>query len=194
MAITLNQIRSIVTREVSPAAIEHESIMAWCNDLNMDIGSVLNVPGTTYQIALTTTDFVYPLPTDLKEINRMTLQSDIDADINREIVVQYRIYNGQIEFPLPFPQVGTLNIDYYKFLTYFTDQNDVIDFPDRFVSMYTSYCKMRYYELDSTRQQLSVQVAQANSAAAGQTYLAMRNQAIQNYTFTTPDLTIRPYW
>ncbi|WP_138752762.1 hypothetical protein [Paenibacillus sinopodophylli] len=193
MAVTLGDIRSVVIRETGMTVIEHESIINWCNDANMDIGVALNVPATTFQIALTTTDLSYALPVDAKEINRLWLESDIDAGINRDLSVNYRIYNGLIEFPIAFPTLDTLNIDYYKILTYFTTETDVIDFPDRYITIYTSYCKMRYYELFSTQEKLG-QVATLNYDRSAQIYQSTKRQIIQNYSFTNPDLTIKERW
>lgn len=191
MAVTLDDIRSIVTRETGITAIEEESIINWCNDLNVDVGSAINVLGETYQIALTTTDLDYALPEGLKEINRLWLQSDFDNGVNRELKVRYRVYNGRIEFPIPFLAVDTLNIDYYKFLTYFTSGTDVIDLPDRYITLYTSYCKMRYYELQSTISQGS---SLPNYDRSSQAFQMVKRQVIQNYSFTTPDLSVMERW
>lgn len=189
---TLEDIRSIVQRETD--LTEHESIINWCNDANMDFGTVLNVPGTTFSITVNTTDLEYTLPTDLKEINRMWLQSDYDAGTDREIRVPYRIYNGKIKFPTPFSSADTLKIDYYKFLTVFDDISDAIDLPDRFLTIYTTYCFMRYYSLLSTQEKLTQAVAQRNYDRAANAYQMVKNQVIQNYSFTTPDLTVLERW
>ncbi|WP_214629990.1 hypothetical protein [Paenibacillus agaridevorans] len=194
MATTINDIRFAVVRETGSTAIEHESVIQWCNDCNVDIGSVINVPADTFQIPLTTTDMTYALPEDLKEINRLWLESDLEFEINRDLRVNYRIYNGKIEFRVPFRAEDTLNIDYYKFLIRFTEQDDEIDIPDRYASLYVSYCKMRYFELFSTQTNIGLQIAQRNSEFAAQMYNAMRNQIIQYYSFTNPDLVIKERW
>jgi len=189
---TLEDIRSIVQRETG--LTEHELVIQWANDANMDFGTVLNVPGTTSPITVNTTDLEYTLPTDLKEINRLWLQSDYDAGMDREIRVPYRIYNGKIKFPTPFSAADTLNIDYYKFLTHFDDITDSIDFPDRYITVYTAYCFMRYYGLQSTRDKLGQAVAQQNYDRAANAYQMAKNQVIQNYSFTNPDLTVLERW
>lgn len=194
MTVTLDDIRSVVIRETGMTVIDHESIINWCNDANMDFGVALNVPAETFQITLTTTDLEYSLPIDLKEINRMWLQSEFDNGINREITFPYRIYNGKINFPVPFPTEDTLNIDYYKFLTYFDEDLIAIDFPDRYITAYTTYCKMRYYELYSTQQSIGQQVAAQNYERSAQAYQAAKRQVIQNYSFTNPSLSVVERW
>jgi len=193
MAKTLADIRFTVERDTGQ--LENADIVIWCNDCNTDIGTAINVPSATpYQIAITTTDLEYELPPDLKEINRLWLQSDYDAGIDREIRYKYRIYNGHIQFPLPFPIIDTLNIDYYKFLTFFETIDDEIDFADRYVTVYTAYCTMRYYLLPSTQQTLGEAVARRNAERAAGSYQMAKNQVIQGYSFNNPDLAIRERW
>jgi len=189
---TLEDVRDIVQRETG--LTEHESIISWSNDLHMDVGSVLNVPGETYQIELNTTDLDYPLPADLKEINRIWSQRDYDSGVQKNVDFQHRIYNGRLQLPLAWPTLDTLNIDYYKFLRYFESQTDPIEFPDRYITLYTSYCKMRYYELPSTMQAIGDVPARQNFERAAGMYQAMRNQVIQNYSYTNPDLTVKERW
>lgn len=191
---TINDIRFAVVRETGATAIEHESVIQWCNDCNVDIGSVINIPADTFQIPLTTTDMTYSLPEDLKEINRLWLESDLDYEINRSLRINYRIYNGTISFATPFRSEDVLNVDYYKFLTHFEDQEDLIDIPDRYMSLYVSYCKMRYFELFSTQDKITLPIAQRNSEFASQMYQVMRNQVIQYYSFTNPDISIVERW
>lgn len=192
MAKTITDIRFTVERETGQ--LENETVLNWCNDANMDFGTVLNVPGTTYQIALTTTDLDYALPTDLKEINRLWLQSDYDEGIDRELRVRYRIYNGRIYFPVPFPTTDKLNIDYYKFLKTFVLMTDVIDFDDRYMTVYTSYCTMRYYMLSSTQATIGEPTARRNYERSFAAHQNAKNQVIQNYSFTNPDLTVKERW
>lgn len=94
-----------VERETGP--LDNESVINWCNECNIDIGAHINIPAPTYQIALNTTDLDYPLPAYLKQINRLWLQSEYDNGINCDLDVKYRIYNGRIHFPVPFPMVDT---------------------------------------------------------------------------------------
>lgn len=192
MPKTLEDVRNIVQRETG--LTEWESIVNWCNDLHMDVGAVLNVPAPTYQIVLNTTDLDYPLPDDLKEINRFWSQRDYDSGVQKDIEFQYRIYNGRLQLPLAWPVIDTLNMDYYKFLRFFESQTDPIDFPDRYLTLYTAYCKMRYYELPSTIQLIGDVAARQNYEREAAMYQNMRNQVIQNYSYTNPDLVIKERW
>lgn len=190
---TLDAVRFIIQRQTGQP-IEHEQVIIWANDLNMDVGAVINVPGTTYQIAINTTDLTYHLPDDLKQINRMWLQSEYDSGLDRDIKIPYRIYDGTISFPVPFSFTDTLNIDYYKFLTTYNDISDTLDLPDRYVPLYANYCMMRYYELTSTSQQIGAELAIANQQRFAQMYATVKNQVIQNYSFTNPDLSVVERW
>jgi hypothetical protein len=192
MAKTLEDIRFVVEREVG--ILENAIIINWCNDANMDFGTVLNVPAPTHPITLTTTDLEYALPSDLKEINRLWLQSDFESGINRDLRTNYRIYNGKMQFSVPFPSIDTLNVDYYKYLTFFDAMSDVIDFEDRYMTVYTAYCAMRYFMLRSTQEALGESVAQLNYERAAGSYQMAKNQVIQNYSFKNPDLTIKERW
>lgn len=193
MPKTLGDIRFAVERDTG--TLDNADVVIWCNDCNMDIGSVINVPSATpYQISLTTTDLDYALPVDLKEINRLWLQSDFDAGINKELRVKYRIYNGRIYFPIAFPSTDTLNVDYYKFLTTFADVDDEIDFADRYMTVYTAYCTMRYYMLPLTQSTLGEPTARRNHERSFAAYQNAKSQVIQNYGFNNPDLTIRERW
>jgi len=189
----ISDIRSIVERDINDV-LDNDSVLIWCNDANMDFGTVLNVPGTTAQIALDTTSTSYALPSDLKEINRLWLQSEYDNGLNRGITVPYRIYAGNIEFPIPFPFTDTLNIDYYKFLTTFDDIDDLIDFPDRYMTIYTSYCATRYFSLPSTQDRLGELPARRNYERTLNAYTIAKRQVIQNYSFNNPDLSVKERW
>lgn len=193
MAKTLSDIRFVVERDTG--TLDNSDVVIWCNDANMDIGTLINVPSAEpYEISLTTTDIDYALPADLKEINRLWLQSDYDSGINKELRVTYRIYNGRIFFPKAFPMNDTLNIDYYKHLTTFDDIENEIDFDDRYMTIYTAYCAMRYYMLPSTQTTLGEITARNNYERAAATYRMAKNQVVQNYGFSNPDLVIRERW
>jgi hypothetical protein len=193
VAKTLSDIRFVVERETGE--LTDDVVINWCNDLNMDIGSVMNVPSEIpYEITITTTDLDYALPADLKEINRLWMQSDYDSGVDRELRVKYRIYNGRIQFPVPFGSSDTLNVDYYKFLKFFELISDSIDFADRYMTVYTSYCKMRYFMLPSTQTALGEATARRNYERAAGSYQLARNQVIQNYSFNNPDLVVRERW
>lgn len=193
MAKSLSDIRFMVERETG--ALDNSDVIAWCNDANMDFGAALNVPAATpFEITLTTTDLEYDLPDDLKEINRLWLQSDYDSGVNRELSVKYRIYNGKIQFPVPFPTTDTLNVEYYKQLTTFDDIDDTIDIADRFVTIYTAYCVMRYFSLPSTQTTIGEKTARTNYERSFAMYQNAKRQVLQNYSFTNPDLTIKERW
>jgi len=108
--------------------------------------------------------------------------------------VNYRIYNGRIHFPVPFPFTDTLNIDYYKTLKHFTTITDEIDLPDRFMTVYTSYCAMRFYSLPETQEKLTELVARRNFERATAMYQMAKAQAIQNYEFQNPSLAVHERW
>lgn len=189
---TLEEIRAVVEKETGP--LENEWVVNWCNDVNADIETAIFLPAPTYQISINTTDTEYPLPADIKEINRLWLQSEFDNGINREIRVPYRIYNVTISFPRPFPFDDTLNVDYYKFLDRFDDITDSTELPDRFMSLYTSYCVGRYYGLLKIQQELGELQARRNYERAAANYNATKMQVVQAYGFTNPDLSIRERW
>jgi len=192
VAKTLEDVRFFVERETGP--LENQSVINWCNECNIDIGAHINIPAPTYQIALNTTDLDYPLPADLKQINRLWLQSEYDNGINRDLNLNYRIYNGRIHFPVPFPFTDTLNIDYYKTLKHFTTITDEIDLPDRFMTVYTFYCAMRFYSLPETQEKLTELVARRNFERATAMYQMAKAQAIQNYEFQNPSLAVHERW
>lgn len=193
MATTLSDIRFTLQRELQDSTIDNETVIIWCNNANSDFGMNLNVP-TSSTIALTTTDLSYALPSDLKVINRLSFQSDIDNGVDREFQGSYRIYNGQIIFPTYFTQADTLNIDYYSQLTYFTDITDVIDIDDRYNTIYTAYGKMQYYDLPSTLERLGGQLTTRKHQDAQVAYNTIKNAVTQQYSLQNEPTTIQERW
>lgn len=192
MPKNLSDIRWIVERDTG--TLDNESLVNWCNDCNVEIGSSINVPAPTFQIEVNTTDLEYALPTDLKEINKLWLQSDYDGGINRELTRPFRIYSGKIQFPTSFPASDILNVDYYKYLTFFTDIDDEIDLEDQFVTVYTSYCVMRYYSLPDVQDRLGELAARRNFERSERLFFQAKNQVISYYGFQNPDVSVRERW
>lgn len=193
MAILLSDIRFTIQRELQDSTIDNETVIIWCNNASSDFGIKLNIP-TTSTIAVITTDLSYALPTNLKIINRLSFQSDIDNGVDKEFQGPYRIYNGQIIFPSYFTQAETLNVDYYKQMTYFTAITDAIDIDDRYNTIYTSFCKMQYYDLPSTIERLGVQVATRKYQDAQVAYNNMKNTVTQQYALKNEPTTINSRW
>jgi hypothetical protein len=145
MATTLNDIRYNCEEILPQGVLTNEKVIKWCNEAQADFMLRVFVPGSTTQI-LNTTALSYTLsPTTIREIRRLRLQSDLDNKINRPYNPVFSFYNGVFEVPTPFPKADTLLIDFYGFLKIFTKMDDVIDLPDRFKPLYTSYVESQYY-------------------------------------------------
>lgn len=193
MTTSISDIKFLLQRELQDSTIDNETVVIWCNNANSDFGLNLNIPATA-TIAVITTDLSYALPTDLKIINRLSFQSDIDNGVDREFQGSYRIYNGQIIFPSYFTQADTLNVDYYKQMTHFTSGADNIDINDRYNTIYTAYGKMQYYDLPSTIERLGAQVAARKHQDAQVTYQNMKNAVTQQYALNNEPTTINARW
>lgn len=193
MAITLSNIKYILQRELQDSNIDDETVLIWCNNAQSDFAVNLNIPATG-TISVITTDLSYPLPTDLKIINRLYFQSDYDNGIDKEYSGPYRIYNGQIIFPTYFMQADTLNVDYYKQMTYFTDIDDVIDINDRYSTIYTFYGKMSYYGSPSAVEKFGQQLANRRLQDSTNAYFNIRKQVIQHYLVQNEPVTVDERW
>jgi hypothetical protein len=189
----LLDIKFILQRELQDSTIDDETVLIWCNNANSDFGVNLNIPESE-SIYVSTTELSYDLPDDIKTINRLSLQSDMDQGIDRAFRGSYRIYNGKIIFPGYFTQDDTLNIDYYKQLTYFTDALNAIDIEDRFSTIYTSYGKMQYYGLPSTVERLTAQQANRKQQDSQMMYQSMKNAVLQQYSFKNEPTVIEGRW
>jgi hypothetical protein len=195
MATILQQIRGNLEREIE-VQFDNETIIVWCNNANIDFGVNLNIPASS-TIAITTTGLSYPLPANLKVINRLSLQSDVDMGIDREFKGPYRIYNGQIIFPTYFTETDTLNVDYYKQMTYFTSITDPIDIDDRFITIYTYYCKAMYYNERKAVTGTSIRdirMAMLSAQSIMNMYNTIKRQVIQEYSFRNEPTTILERW
>ena len=193
MTTSISDIKFLLQRELQDSTIDNETVIIWCNNANSDFGLNLNIP-TTSTIAIITTDLSYALPTDMKIINRLSFQSDIDEGLDREFKGPYRIYNGNIIFPTYFTQTDTLNVDYYKQMTHFTSGADNIDINDRYNTIYTAYGKMQYYDLPSTIERLGAQVATRKHQDAQVTYQNIKNAVTQQYALNNEPTTINARW
>lgn len=191
MTTTLLDIRFIIERNIGDT-LDNDTMIHWMNDGQMDFGVNLYIPETA-QITLDTTSLSYNEPAQLKQIVRMWLQSDYDNGVDREFRGPYRRYNGKIIFPIPFPTVDTLNVDYFKTMKYFAAITDTIDIADRFTPIYTTYGEMRYYMLPRVAQQLG-NLGQRNLQTAQQTYQMLKRQVVQEYSFQNPDYAIKERW
>lgn len=193
MTITLSDIQFILQRELQDSTIDAETVIIWCNNASSDFAVNLNIP-TSSTIAITTTAISYTLPADLKVINRLSLQSNIASGIDAEFKIPYRIYNGLIIFPTKFTQSDTLNMDYYKQMTYFTATTDAIDIEDRYNTIYTAYGKMQYYGLPSTIERLGAQIANRKMQDNQGMYQTMKNAVIQQYLLKNEPYTVEERW
>ena len=192
MATTLADIRFIIERYTGDT-LDNESIVNWCNDAQAEFALNINVPDSG-QITLTTSDLEYPLPAGLKVINRLWLQSDFDAGIDKVFKWQYRIYNGNIIFKQAWVQVDTLNIDFYKHLKFFTDIEDEIDLDDRFASLYTSYGQREYYDTPTAKATLNESQARKEWEKHHARYLNIRQQVIAYYALQNEPVAVDERW
>lgn len=193
MTTSLSDIRFILQMELQDSTIDNEIVIIWCNNANSDFGINLNIP-TTSTVDVITTELSYTLPADLKVINRLFFQSDITNGLDREYTGSYRIYNGQIIFPMYFTQADTLNIDYYKQMTYFTAITDAIDIDDRFNTIYTAYSKMQYYSLPTTIEKLGAQQANRKAQDAQLMYQSVKHAVVQQYLLKNEPTTVQERW
>lgn len=144
---SLSDIRGMIERQIRPTTLDNTDVLDWCNEANSDFGSNFNLPAPSESIPLTSTDLEYLLPTDLKIINRLRLQSVIDEGIDAELKMNYRIYNGYLILPrISWIAPDDLVVDYYKHLTTFTEVEDEIELDDRYATVYVFYGLMKYYE------------------------------------------------
>lgn len=180
MATTLSSIRFLIEREAKEN-VENEDIINWCNQVNIDVGTGINIPSATPQsITLLTTTIEYSLNADLKVINRLRLQSDIDDDIDRDLNIKYRIYNQKIILPNSTFWVApdTLVVDYYKHMTYFAAVTESIDIADRFTPLYTFYGLKKIKGTEEYERM----------------YQNMKNQVISYYSLGNEPVTVDRRW
>jgi hypothetical protein len=188
---TLSQIRFIIERNAGP--VENESVVNWCNEAQSELIMLIEIP-TSATIAVTTTDLAYTEPVNIKRINRLWLQSERDSGIDRDISKSYRRYGGKIIFERLFGQADTLNIEFYKHFTYFTDITQSIDLEDRYTTLYTSYGQAQYYDIPSVIERLGDQAARRQYDKHYARYLNIKDQIAAQYTLETQPSTIKEAW
>lgn len=189
---TLEDIRFVIERAVK-GNVENEEVINWCNDAQTEIIMIVDLADTLV-IPVNTEDLAYPADIEVKRINRMWLQSERDAGVDRDIAMGYRIYNGQIIFETRFQRQDTLNIDYYRHLKYFTDITDAIDIEDRFKTLYTSYGTAQYYDNPQTIERFGVQQANRQYDKHYGRHLAIRDQIAAQYVMQAQPSTIKESW
>ena len=194
MTTSLSNIRFKIESQIRPVSLDNADVVDWCNEANSDIGLNFNLPGST-SIALTATDLQYQLPTDLKIINRLRLQSVIDEGIDAELQINYRIYNGYIILPrVTWIAPDDLVVDYYKHLTTFTDIDDLIELDDRYAPIYTFYGLMKYYELPETAERIGDQAATRKLQSNQVKYENMKNQLTAYQSLSNEPVVLDGRW
>lgn len=191
---TLLDLRYIIEKQVKDN-IENQEMVNWANEVNADIGTNINIPADPVSITLTPTELEYTLPDDLKVINRLRLQSWIDQNLDIEFTTPYRIYNGKIILPrILWIAPDELVVDYYKHLSYFETESDVIDIPDRLSTVYTFYGFWKYYNMP----EVLVKMGEAQARKMAELYLPMynnmRNQVISYYSLSDEPTTVEGMW
>lgn len=188
---TIEQIRFIVERD--GVMLESEWVLNKCNEAQADFGVNINIPATT-TINITTDVITYVLPANLKIINRLWLTSDRNYEIDKEFKWPYRIYNGSIIFVRPYRNAETLNVDYFRNMTYYTSPTETVDLPDRFNPLYTSFIKMEYYDLALVKAELGAEQARREWEKHNARYLAMQRQVISNYSLLIEPAVVDERW
>jgi hypothetical protein len=152
---------------------------------------LIDVPATG-TILVSPDELYYTLPsTDLKRINRLSLQSEIDMGLNRDLPKEYRVYMGNIIFDQAFDVEDVLYVDYYKHLKYFTDITNTIDLEDRFSTLYTSYCTAQYYSLPEVVERLGENPAKRQYDKNLAQYVNIREQISAYYTLNLQPSTFK---
>lgn len=191
MATTIEQIRFMIERYTG--LLDNAWMIQVANDAQAEFSLNINVPSTA-TITLTTSDLDYPLPAGLKIINRLWLQSDFDAGIDKEFKWPYRIYNGNIIFAQPWRQAETLNVDYYKHMKYFSDISDTIDLDDRFTPLYTSYGQREYYSIPSVVAALGDNQARREWEKNNARYMNIKQQVLSYYALQNEPVSVQERW
>jgi hypothetical protein len=192
MATSLSDIRSRIERYVGEP-LDNDWMIQVCNDAQAEFSLDINIQDTD-QISLTTTDLSYPLPEGLKIINRLWLQSDFDAGIDKVFKWNYRTYGGNLIFTQPWIEVDTLNVDYYRNMLYFTDVDDVIDLDDRFSPLYVSYGQREWYDLPTTKKALGDAQARKEWEKHNARYLNIKQQVTSYYAIQNEPVVVDERW
>jgi hypothetical protein len=190
MATTLEKIRLKIEDAVNDA-VTNESVIEWCNDAQSEIMMAIDIPDSA-TLSVNTTDLSYPLvPTNIKRINRLWLSSERSAGVDRDINVPYRIYDGSIVFAQRFGKEDTLNIEYYRHLTYFTAITQNIDIDDRYATLYSSYGIAQYYDSPKVIERLGELPAQRQYDKHYGRHMNIRNQISAQYLMEMQPSTIK---
>ncbi len=192
MTTTLEQVRFQVERDVGDM-LDNEWIINKCNEAQAEFGLSINIPSTG-TITLTTTEISFALPATLKVINRLWLTSDRNDDLDIEFKWPYRIYNGNIIFSQAYTEADTLNVDFYRNMTYYASITENIDLADRFVPLYTSYIKMEYYDLPQIKKSLGEAQARKEWEKHNGRYQMMKTQVIATYSLQNEPAVIEERW
>lgn len=195
MTVSISNIRFNIEREIGET-LDDETFLIWCNNAQTDFSLMLNVPDSA-TIVLNAVDLKYPEPADMKAIRRMYLQSDIDNGRNIEFTWGYYRYNGFINFYTPYYQADTLNIEYFRHMKYFTSKDDTIDIEDRFITVYTYYCKAMFYAERKTVQGSSIRDFRLASMAAQNImnmYTMVKRQVIAYYSLANESYAVKERW
>ena len=191
---TLLDLRYIIEKQVKDT-IENQEMVNWANEVNADIGTNVNIPADAVSITLTPTDLEYTLPAELKVINRLRLQSWIDQHLDIDFTTPYRIYNGKIILPrILWIAPDELVVDYYKHLTYFQTESDVIDIPDRLSTVYTFYGFWKYYNMPEVLVKMGETQARKMAEMYLNMYNNMKNQVISYYSLSDEPTTVEGMW
>jgi hypothetical protein len=190
MATTLSQIRFKIQTTVQDD-ISTDSVIEWCNDAQSEIMMAIDVPDSA-TLSVNTTDLSYALvPTNIKRINRLWISSERSAGVDRDINVPYRIYDGSIVFAQRFSKEDTLNIEYYRHLTYFTAITENIDIDDRYATLYSSYGVAQYYDSPKVIERLGELPARRQYDKHYGRHMNIRNQISAQYTMQLQPSTIK---
>lgn len=180
MATTIEDIRFTVERNVQEV-LENDFVIHACNVAQAEFMLRVKIPGSTTLTVDTTTLEYNSLPSSILEFRRFRWQSDLDNGYNRPISPVYTWYNGIFEVPVPFPKADDLLIDYYAYLSDFTEIDDEIDLADRFKPLYTSYVEAVYYNLPSSRDRFGEQQAQRMYERSYAYYSNIKKQVMDYY-------------
>lgn len=192
MTTLLSEIRTRIERYTG-GILDNEWMVSVANDAQAEFSLDINIQDTD-QISLTTTDLSYTLPAGLKIINRLWLQSDYDAGIDREFTWNYRTYNGEIIFRQAWYASDTLNIDYYRNMTYFTSVDDAIDLDDRFSPLYVAYGQREWCDLPLTKKTIGEVQARQEWEKHNARYLAIKQQVTSYYAIKNDPVVVDERW
>lgn len=181
---TLADVRFIAERDIEDH-LDNDSVIAWANAAQNEFMLRIFIPDSL-TLPVNTTDLSYDLTVEnIREFRRIRRQSDLDNGVNRPYYPVYTFYNGIFEVPVAFQTTDTLLIDFYRFMTYFTDIEDTIDLDERFLPLYTTYIKSQYYQLSSTAERIGVERASIKHQEALNAHNIAKKQVADYYIIAT---------